>query len=314
MANNCFDNFIGIKCLSQTAPKSGLYIDDLQGINLRFAADVADSGYISGTAMVENKINIATQIVMDEIARFAMPYFRMNSLIDEILAGEYQNGITTAAPLMRGVRITTRESRLIRIRVQSVEIRIQETNFTGTIEIVDGPNSASFPFTTDANGRAQVFPNYLSSTAEIYVLSDNTNINPQKTKIKGSCNCSSKKSQFMIANGWTGSTTSSDSFGLVVQAVAECDQNQIACMLSQKLRFPIWYRAGIEIVTEALTSDRLNSVTLLDKEKCQFLLDLFGQEYDKTMKSAMEQLPDFFSRLDDICVVCNQSRYIQGNP
>lgn len=314
MANNCFDNFIGIKCLSQSAPKSGLYIDDLQGINLRFAADVADSGYISGTAMVENKINIATQIVMDEIARFAMPYFRMNSLIDEILAGEYQNGITTAAPLMRGVRITTRESRLIRIRVQSVEIRIQETNFTGTIEIVDGPNSASFAFTTDANGRAQIFPNYLSSTAEIYVLSDNTNINPQKTKIKGSCNCSSKKSQFMIANGWTGSTTSSDSFGLVVQAVAECDQNQIACMLSQKLRFPIWYRAGIEIVTEALTSDRLNSVTLLDKEKCQFLLDLFGQEYDKTMKSAMEQLPDFFSRLDDICVVCNQSRYVQGNP
>lgn len=314
MANNCFENFIGIKCLSQSAPKSGLYIDDLQGINLRFAADVADSGYISGAAMVENKINIATQIVMDEIARFAMPYFRMNSLIDEILAGEYQNGITTAAPLMRGVRITTRESRLIRIRVQSVEIRIQETNFTGTIEIVDGPNSGTFPFTTDSNGRAQIFPNYLSSTAEIYVLSDNTNINPQKTKIKGSCNCSSKKSQFMIANGWTGSTTSSDSFGLVVQAVAECDQNQIACMLSQKLRFPIWYRAGIEIVTEALTTDRLNSVTLLDKEKCQFLLDLFGQEYDKTMKSAMEQLPDFFSRLDDICVVCNQSRYVQGNP
>lgn len=314
MANNCFENFIGIKCLSQTAPKSGLYIDDLQGINLRFAADVADSGYISGAAMVENKINIATQIVMDEIARFAMPYFRMNSLIDEILAGEFQNGFTTPAALMRGLRITTRESRLIRIRVQRVEIRIQETNYSGNVEIVDGPDYALFPFTTDSSGRATIYPNYLSTTAELYIVTDNTNINVQKTKIKGSCNCSSKKSQFMIANGWTGATTSSDSFGLVVQAMAECDQNQIACMLAQKLRFPIWYRAGIEIVTEALTTDRLNSVTLLDKEKCTFLIDLFGQEYDKTMKSAIEQLPDFFSRLDDICVVCNQSRYVQGTP
>jgi hypothetical protein len=314
MANSCFENFIGIKCLSQNAPKSGLYIDDLQGINLRFAADVADSGYISGAAMVENKINIATQIVMDEIARFSMPFFRMNSLIDEILVGEYQPGFNGSAAFMRGARITTRESRLIRIRVQSVEIRIQETNYSGNVEIVDGVDFAVFPFTTDANGRALIYPNYLSSTAEIFIVADNTNINPQKTKIKGSCNCSSKKSQFMIANGWTGTTTSSDSFGLVIQAVAECDQNQIACMLSQKLRFPIWYRAGIEIVTEALTTDRLNSVTLLDKEKCEFLLDLFGQEYDKTMKSAMEQLPDFFSRLDDICVVCNQSRYVQGNP
>jgi hypothetical protein len=238
----------------------------------------------------------------------------MNSLIDEILVGEYQSGFNGSAAFMRGARITTRESRLIRIRVQSVEIRIQETNYSGNVEIVDGVDFAVFPFTTDANGRALIYPNYLSSTAEIFIVADNTNINPQKTKIKGSCNCSSKKSQFMIANGWTGTTTSSDSFGLVIQAVAECDQNQIACMLSQKLRFPIWYRAGIEIVTEALTTDRLNSVTLLDKEKCEFLLDLFGQEYDKTMKSAMEQLPDFFSRLDDICVVCNQSRYVQGNP
>jgi hypothetical protein len=316
MATSCFENFIGLKCVSTSTPKSGLYIDDLEGINLRFAADVADSGFMSGINLIQSKIAFATQLVLDEIARYATPYFRMNSLIDELKVGDWSTPLTYLTPSAfdKGVRITTRESRMLRIRIQSVQIRIQETNFSGNILIEDGIFTNQFPFTTDSDGFAEIFPNYLSDTAEVYVVTDNTSINPVNTKVKSSCNCSTAKSRFLSANGWNGSSTSSTSFGLVVYAVAECSSDEIACILAQKIRFPILYKSGIEIVKEAITTDRLNSVTLLDSDKCEFMLQEFEKQYEQHLQTTIKSLPSLFSRMDDVCIVCNQSRFVYGLP
>jgi hypothetical protein len=316
MATSCFENFIGLKCVSTSTPKSGLFIDDLEGINLRFAADVADSGFTSGINLIQSKIAFATQLVLDEISRFATPYFRMNSLIDELKVGEWSTPLTYLTPSAfdKGLRIRTRESRMLRIRIQSVQIRLQEVNFSGNIMIEDGIFSSSFPFTTDADGFAEIFPNYLSDTSEVYVVTDNTSINPVNTKVKSSCNCSTAKSRFLTANGWNGTSTSSTSFGLVVHAVAECSSDEIACILAQKIRFPILYKSGIEIVKEAMTTDRLNSVTLLDSEKCEFMLQEFQTQYEQHFQTTIKSLPSLFTRMDDVCVVCNQSRFVYGLP
>jgi hypothetical protein len=240
----------------------------------------------------------------------------MNSLIDELKVGDWVSPVSYLSPAAanKGVRITTRESRMLRIRVQSVQIRIQQPAFTGNIEINDGIFVQQYPFTTDVDGFAEVYPNYLSDTAEIYIVTSNTLINPLNTKVKSSCNCSTAKSRFLSANGWNGSSTSSTSFGLVVQAVAECSSDEIACLLAQKIRFPVLYKSGIEIVKEAITTDRLNSVTLLDSDKCEFMLTEFEKQYQTHFDTAVKSLPSLFSRMDDICVVCNQSRFVYGLP
>lgn len=314
MATKCFDNFIGVKCVSTGTPKSGLFIDDLEGINLRFAANTADSGYLSGIQFVESKIRFATQLALNDISRYASPYFRMNSLIDELEVGEFTAQFSGPNPSERGIRINSRESRMLRIRVQSVKIRLMEMSFSHFVEIHDGPDVYQFPFTTDASGNAEIFPDYLSSSVEIFVTMDNTAINPNNTKVKGGCSCSTKKSRFLTANGWTGTSTSTSSFGLIVNAAAECSVDEIGCVLAQKLRFPILYRSGIEIVKEAITTDRLNSVTLLDSDKCEFLLGEFEKQYQIHFETAIQSLPLLFARMDDICIQCSQSRYIQGTP
>lgn len=311
---SCFNNFIGIKCVSQANPKSGLFIDDLEGINLRFAADTADSGFSSGVQMLESKIKFATQLVLDEIARYTMPYFRMNSIVDELVVGEFQSTFIGGISTERGVRINTRESRLLRVRVQSVKIRIAEPLQSGQIKIVDGTEEAFFQFTTDGGGNAEIFPNYLSQTAEIFVVMNSDNFSPNNTKVKGGCSCSTKKSEFMVANGWNGTSTTTTSFGLVVNANAECSVDEIGCILAQKIRFAVLYKSGIEIVKEALTTDRLNSVTLLDSDKCKFLLEEFEKQYNQHFETAVQTLPTLFSRIDDICILCNQSRYVYGTP
>ena len=313
MLPNCLEDFIGVKCLT-TNPKSGLWINDLEGINIRMAADIADSGYISGLQLLQNKINFASEIVMQELSGFMLPYFRINSILDELLLGDFNSNYLPSASMDRGLKITVKNTRMMRVFVGNVTIRIQQANTSHSFQIVDGFNSTSFPFTTDANGEATVFANYMSSNRDIYIVMDNTAINPADTDVKSGCSCSSKSSQYMLANGWSGSGVGNNSFGIKAQVNAECRIDELMCIISQHLRFPILYKAGLEIVKEAKATDRLNSVTLLDNDKINFLYEEFTNQYNNHMKLVVNQLPELMKRIDDICVICNQSRYVYGNP
>lgn len=313
MLPNCLEDFIGVKCLT-TNPKSGLWINDLEGINIRMAADIADSGYMSGLQLLQNKVNFATEIVMQELSGFMLPYFRINSVLDELLVGDFNSNYLPSASMDRGIKVTVKNTRMMRVFVGNVTIRIQQANTTHSFQIVDGFNSTSFAFTTDANGEATVFANYISSNREIYIVMDNTAINPADTDVKTGCSCSSKSSQYMIANGWSGTGVGNNSFGIKAQVNAECRIDELMCIISQHLRFPILYKAGLEIVKEAKATDRLNSVTLLDNDKINFLYEEFTNQYNNHMKLVVNQLPELMKRIDDICVICNQSRYVYGNP
>lgn len=311
---NCFENFIGLRCVSQTPPVSGLYIDDLEGLNLRFAANTADVNYISGVQFIERKIAFATQLVLNDIAKFAAPFFRLNSVVSEMRAGEFTTTVVAPEALNKGLKIETRESRMLRIRVPKIQVKIMETNLLHAITIVDGLKTTVYPFTTDANGEATIYPNYLSETDLLYIVMDNTAINPNETEVKGGCKCFSKKTEFLVANGWNGSSVASTSFGISADILAECAQTELACILANELRFAVLYRAGLEIIKEAKTTGRLNSVTLLDEEKIDFLLAEFEKRYNAEMENTVKTLPVLFSRLDDVCVVCAQSRYVFGTP
>jgi hypothetical protein len=308
MAPNCLDNYVGVKCLTPP-PRSGYYINDLEGLNLRYAADIADSDYVSGLEFLRSKIAFATELVLSDIVTYTLPYFRINSIIDELTAGKFKTNFLPPAPADRGFEVKVRNSRLLRIRLRKVEIRILEANTTSAIIVTDGNESFSFPFTTDSNGFAEIFPDYLSKTDRILVTLNDTAINVLDSQIKTCGACSSISGRYLYASGWNGTSTSSSSYGLSIDLNAECSLDEIACILSPRLGLPILYRSGIEVVKEAITTDRLNSVTLLDSEKGEFLLDSYSKEYDKLIKGLIESIPLLFRRIDDCCVLCNQSRY-----
>lgn len=309
----CLENFIGVRCLT-TNPTSGLWINDLPGINLGYAADIVDRGGMSGLQFLQEKIDFATRLVVQELSGAALPYFRMNSIIDQVHAGEWKSTFIAPANIDRGVKITANKSRLLRVRVNNVKIKIQQANYSGNIKCDDGVSFTLFPFTTDANGEAEIFPNYLSNTKDLWVLLNDNGINVNNSEVKTGCGCSSKASRYMTATGWNGSGLANSTYGLQVDATAECSYDEFACIISAKLPFLILYKAGIEIIKEAITTDRLNSITLLDTDKAQFMLSDFTKEYDKHSKMLIDSLPELFKRVDDCCIMCNQAKYVIGRP
>jgi len=312
MLPECLKDWIGVRCL--TTSKSGYNINDLEGLNLRYAADIADSDHLSGLQFLKEKIDFATALVISEVSQYAEPYFRINSMVDELKIGEWKNTFTAPANLDRGVRFRINRARLLRLRVNSIQVRIQEANHTDTIKITDGVFTTNIPFTTDADGMAYVEPNFLSKTNTIFITINNQNIHVNNSDVKQGCGCQSKQSTYILGNGWNGSNISNSTYGIMADVIAECDQSEMACILSSKLTFPILYRSGLEIAKEAATTDRLNSITLLDEDKVNYLLKNFTNEYDKHMKIFTNSLPDLMKRIDDCCIICNQSRYVYGNP
>lgn len=316
MVPNCLNNIIGVRCLTGSEnPLSNHFINDLEGLNLRYAAAITDE-QSSGLLFLKSKIDFATSLVLADLSAFLMPYFRANSIMDEIRVGEWgtTNLAPAGVPVQRGVKIRVKKSRLMRIRVQTINIKMAQTNTAGTLVITDGTETTNVLFTTDGAGAATLNLAYLSSTNEVAITIDNNTFGMNNTVVKNGCNCSTKNSEFLTANGWNGSSFVGSTYGLQVQANGECSLDDMGCILGVKLALPILYRSGLEIVKEAKTTDRLNSLTLLDDEKAQFMFAEFTAQYDKQMKNLMATIPELMKRVDDCCVVCNQSRFVQSRP
>lgn len=312
MLPECLKDWIGVRCLTNS--KSGYNINDLEGLNLRYAADIADSDYLSGLQFLKEKIDFATALVIADISSFSESYFRVNSIVDQMRIGEWKKTFIPPANLDRGIKVRINRSRMLRIRVNQITIGIQELNHTDTLTITDGVFTSTYPFTTDGDGMAYVEPGFLSKTNSITITINDQAINVNNTDVKQGCGCQSKSSSYITANGWNGTNISNSTYGIMADVVAECDQNELACLISSKLTFPILYRAGFETAKDAMTTDRLNSITTLDDEKVEFMLKSYKGEYDRHMKILVDSLPDLMKRIDDCCIICNQSRYVFGKP
>ena len=310
----CLNNIVGVRCAGGPAPYSGLYIEDLEGINLKTASDIADVRYHSGLDLILKKLAFAQKGVLNDIQGAFLPFFRVNTLIEELRIGEYKSTFSLPSPFQRGVKMKTRNSRLMKIRIKEVEIQIQEPDTTSNLLIKDGQEVTTYEFTTDASGNATVRTEYLSKTNEVFVVIEDDQITPRQTQLKPGCNCYNRTSEFLIGWGWNNEGQSSSTFGLIVQALAECDNEELICLMSSKIGFLILYKAGIEIVKEWIVSDRLNPVTIIDDGTEEFLLDEFERQYKKHKKTFVESVPRFMSTIDEVCVVCNQSKYYESTP
>ncbi len=316
MLPDCLKNLIGIKCLDgSTKPISGYFINDLEGMSLKYAANITDEQR-SGLVFMRDKIAFATGLVLSELSMYLEPYFRLASIIDELRVGDFASSFLPVAgvSVFRGVKIKTRSSRLLRIRIPQVNIETATPDTDGSLRIYDGLDYYDFAFTTDSVGLAVVYPEYTSKGSEILISVDNDIFSMNNSKVKDSCSCSNKVSSYLQATGWNGTSAANSTYGLQVQAIAECSVEDMGCILGSKLALPVLYRSGLEIVKEAKTTTRLNSITILGDDKAEFLFDEFGKQYDLQMKNLIRSIPQLMARIDDCCVSCSQSRYIEGAP
>ncbi len=311
---DCLKDVVGVKCLTQN-PLSGLWVNDLPFINQENASNTADKEKLTGLKLLEEKVNFANKLVAQDLKSALMPFYRVNTTVDELLIGDYKTTYLTPSANQRGVHIKIRNSRLLRMRLASVCINIEQTAYTGQLTVIDGNNTTLYDYTTGAQGQATVELNYYATTREVYVVLEDDAINPIDTYVKKNCNCYNTTSEFIIGHGWNDASNASNAYGLKVQATAECDYQDLMCVIKHHLGFAILYKAGAEILKEFNASTRLNSFTMLmDKEAIDKAIEGNYKSYKKHLSAVIKSMPELFKRIDDICVVCNQSRFVSMTP
>lgn len=308
----CFTNFLTYKT-SGITPTSGLYVNDLYGVNLSKANAIANTDHASGVAFINAKIAHAITLVSNELKRYVMPYFKLHSVVGHYLGGEFDDALAyhTGVAANRGLRFDISETVLSKIVVNRVRLLF---NSAGDFNVVvkDGETTTNYPVTLVARTEQDIEINYTADRNRIYIYMNDAALKPAK----GSANmsCCGEGYDVLNATGWDGASVSSNHYGIQANVTVICSTNNLACLLKDQLGPPVLYRFGIEMANEALETDRFNYFTLVTRDDIKELRESYIEDYKESMKDISRTIPVLLRKLDDHCIDCNQDRYIEQTP
>ena len=308
----CFTDFITYRG-SGITPTSGWFVNDLYGFSFTKADAIANTDWATGIEMIDRKIIVAIAYVANELKRYAMPYFKLNSVIAHYLGGEFDDNLTyhTAIAADRGLRIDIKESTLSQIVINKVTVL---SNLGGVFNVVvtDGEETEDYEVTLVAQEEQDVEINYFCNRKRVYITIDNTLLQPAEGKVN--MDCCSGNYDILDVHGWTGSALSSSHFGIRADVTIICNPGDLFCLMKDYLANAVLYRFGIEMANEDLETDRINFFTLTSRDGILELLERYKEDYDLAMKDIARTMPVLLRKLDDYCIDCNQDKYIESIP
>jgi len=313
----CLINYIGILDCG-TPPESGLYINNLPGLNTEIIGAIADGEEIThkGVWSDVNKIS-ARRFQTDIMVQLRKNYNvkRVKETIEFIpeastsepasanyrgllLGFDYQY-FTFQAFIVSTVYLyseTAGSSTLKVFNRQNVEL------YSKDVEVVQGLNSF------------QINQTFVSD--RLFVGFDFTNIDGFSSDISSnvsSCFCQVLNEVFCdtcnpsfggaTKSGATITTTSTNAHGVGILGSAGCDYSQIVCNQKQIFTSAWLYLLGNQLLIHLLNADRLNKYTTADVAKYNELKDYYQVMYEKSLEEAVLGIE--LDAMDDCCIECS---------
>lgn len=299
------DNFIGVRGCDETAPGSGLYINDYPGITTIQAAHVADSEDIQGIALLQACIERAYKAVMTDVIngvnKFGhfwsgqeVTYGSKSKITDTLYAA---NKYTEIEILVAGPYEKIRTDKILIHSTAIGTATITVTGVTATVTVhnlVVGLNTITFSNTFSADTTIRV----LTSVPVYGYLNGNE------------CSC--------ICGG------PSNNFALFVTQY--CDLCEVAYQYRESLAKAFQVRAAIEYFRECEVSPNMSQEArkAADNAKKSLIRLLggndpqtglyFPSEYTKELKPVINQFRYEIERGRIPCFVCEQNKIVYQHP
>lgn len=301
----CFENYIGIRALCDSAPPpvSGLYWDDLEGLRLTQTSQMADGQFATGKAFLEAKFSFAlkqfTEEIIGELPRHAN--YRWNGLLTSVISGEWGNTFASVPNPAVGLRINKSTAyRLAKISIRKVILYSDTTATDVPITIRDGNQDITFTADLTANVPVEVPIDYQATPSTVFILWDGAG-NVNQSVHPAPCGCAPVPP--ITVEGWDGTAPQKLSYGIRAEVALTCDEGLLMCALAHRMGNLLLYRTAVEVAKERLASDRLNYFSF-NKEEAQRLLTLWEQSYLEKRRYFFNQLPSFLNHYDDACLSC----------
>lgn len=330
--DDCFANFIGIapNCKDALPPRTGYYINDLEGISLQSMAAIVNGEDRNGRALMEQKIAFAVGMVKEELRQFLRPYFRIDRKTAITPVGQQNASWAAVAvspePLYRGLRLRHYSQGMQRMLIETVTLLVKDDAPALTLQILDGTRILERPVALQGGQPLTLRLDYKCKNEHVYILLDNslveTNLGQISSSLSGSyCfECGGRRrvrernahAQDFKATGWDGGQETGNTYGVTAEVSLYCEEEPLLCSLAPALGTPCLYRAGIELMNEWLMSERLNKFTTYRAEQAAAVRDRWIGEYQARMRDLGPTFTQALSQYDKNCITCNTTQYLYG--
>jgi len=350
----CFRDYIGLEGCTTTTPDSGLFINQLPGIELELFDKLADPQQLNFTGVYNDIQTRAIRRFKTDINSEFKKRYQLKSITQSIDIGKTVGATTTASAAdYRGFTLeldrqggTSAFSNLQSIRIQELNLFFTSTNAT-TIKVFDMDLGTELHSQAVAAPASTGFTNikiFKTFTARrLFVAYDATLLNGQLLDItllqnailsgQGGCylsyscggnrNAEVRAGSATIASTITESdiTIGTDTFGLSGVFSVICDWETFVCNNRDAFANAFWYLLGAETMSERLNSNRLNEFTTFDRNTAGELRKFFeikykGGKIDDILEEG--ELPLVLDGIDvnlsDYCIICNDEIRFEETP
>lgn len=316
---DCFDNYIGLRgyCSDQT-PESGMWINDLSGIDLKMMSNILDADGKDYKTFWEQMYARTLNELQSDVLVKAQEYFNTNILLQNAITSYYTDPYETvnSSNEYKGstIEIDYNTSKYLSVFVNHVQLYLN-SSANGNIYIYNMMNgmlldTVSFEGTEGSN-IIQINKNYntYGQETKIFVCYDGSVSGSIKSDMWDLDDLASVRGAKIAKTGTpltSNLTYDGDSYGLIVNFNLKCDISEFICTSKDLFKMALYYKLGANIQFERLTSNRLNKYTIQKtKEEIKDLWQEYQDKYDANLAATLNNLD---MNNDNICFSCNKRR------
>ena len=322
----CLRDYIGIRGCMDSDPVSGMYVNDLEGINFESVEKIASDEqktYLGVWAEVQTR---ALRKFGTSLTNHFRTKYRIKSLLDREQFGRIVDPSDTVVMAVgyRGIAITLNPDRseaqissfitihlshlrYYAVNTESIKFSIldqdtMEELWASTVPVIGSQwNKVNASFTVPA----------LTFSRRILIMYDAGGVVSPKTSLSSAgggcgCNiagcCSAEIEGFSAINLSAITYTSENAYGFAGFASLECSYEGLVCASRDIFAVALWYYMGMEMMRERIHSSRLNKYTTVNKKEAQELLDDFTVMYENEMQTVIDAVD---LNEHDCCIECS---------
>jgi hypothetical protein len=302
-------------------PTSGIFINDLPGVNVELASKIADVDTLTGVDVLKRKIIQGIRYVIDNFNAEAWPYTFVDTT--DTANPKFEN--TPGVPAGNiGFEITSETSEYGIMVLKGFELRALEGG-DYTYSVLEGEEE-----TVISSGSIDAYPgnfeahkeetNIKTAHGKLKVLIAATGtITPligdlKKTRFCQTCSRKKTKRSNLRISGIADDILHTEIRGASPIVQSGCDKDRFNSQIVETMSRPIFYRAGIEIVNEALYSRRLNDVVTFYEDELEGMLKTLQKEYDRAYETFLRSIQTLMKSKHDECLQYRGHNLIHSTP
>lgn len=311
LKDGCYCNDDGTKAPTPT-PKSGFYIEFLQGISIENLSDITPENQ-TATSLINNMVYLAANVVEKRLTGFLSGNgYDLNKRGKEYQACNVSGVADIPVGFDKGLRISKANitSDQARIFVEAIKIKVANAGET-TLKIEDNDGNLlwSKTITLPADVETSVKVNQSFSEDIIFLLADSTNVGLYQWNCNyqgGCCGNQITQRQDLSVMGFDGVQVSFTGFlGACVRL--NCTDKNIICNFLERLQMSILYQTGAEILKEWLSpSSRINLIKTFGKEWAQEQIEVYQNQSIEYLEAEVRNIQNLLS-YDKYCYSCNNN-------